>query len=431
MAAPWLRRPVVAGLALSLLAMGTSTFTTLGLGALAPYLRASFGLSTFEVGALPALVFLGAVSVSVTAGKLTDRVGAGRALAVALVGVAVGIGFAAVAPSTIAFLCGVALGGVGYGAVNPATNVLSTSLVPRTSRAFFLSIKQAGVTLGGLLAGAILPTLADLLGWRQALIVPIACLLGCAAGAVWAARRERAGWFDAPGSVEGKVSLVRVTVPGATATALFGFVSSGVQLSVAGYLTIYLVDTQNFSKPVAGVGLSVAFAAGCVGRLVWGAISDRVFSSSHATTLVISSIGSIIGLIALATGVGGILLWPVIALVGFCSIGWNGVYMALITDRAGDTSLGRATGRGLVFLYCGVVVVPPVLGALHDAVNSWAVVWSAATLAVLVAAASLALGPRRLISIPSREPPSLDGPASSEVRIESVPARAGARDGTW
>ena len=311
MAAPWLRRPVVAGLALSLLAMGTSTFTTLGLGALAPYLRASFGLSTFEVGALPALVFLGALSVSVAAGKLTDRVGAGRALAVALVGVAVGIGFAAVAPSTIAFLCGVALGGVGYGAVNPATNVLSTSLVPRDRRAFFLSIKQAGVTLGGLLAGAILPTLADLLGWRQALIVPIACLLGCAAGAVWAARRERAGWFDAPGSVEGKVSLVRVTVPGGTATALFGFVSSGVQLSVAGYLTVYLVDTQNFSKPVAGVGLSVAFAAGCVGRLAWGAISDRVFSSSHATTLVISSIGSIIGLIALASGVSGILLWPV------------------------------------------------------------------------------------------------------------------------
>ena len=431
MSAPWLRRPVVAGLALSVLAMGTSTFTTLGLGALAPYLRSSFDLSTFEVGALPALVFLGAVSVSVAAGKFTDRVGAGRALAMALVWVAVGIGFAAVAPNTIAFLIGVALGGVGYGAVNPATNVLSTSLVPRSSRAFFLSIKQAGVTLGGLLAGAILPSLADLMGWREALIVPIACLLGCAIGALWAARRERAGWFEAPGTIEGRISLVKVAVPGATATALFGFVSSGVQLSVAGYLTIYLVDTQNFSKPVAGAGLSVAFAAGCVGRLAWGAISDRVFNSSHATTLVISSIGSVIGLTALAAGVGGILLWAVIALVGFCSIGWNGVYMALITDRAGDKSLGRATGRGLVFLYFGVVVVPPVLGALHDALNSWTVVWSVATLAVLTAATVMALGPRRLISIPSRDPAALDAPASADLRLDSIPAQAGARDGSW
>ena len=156
-----------------------------------------------------------------------------------------------------------------------------------------------------------------------------------------------------------------------------------------------------------------------------------MFNSSHATTLVISSIGSVIGLTALAAGVGGILLWAVIALVGFCSIGWNGVYMALITDRAGDKSLGRATGRGLVFLYFGVVVVPPVLGALHDALNSWTVVWSVATLAVLTAATVMALGPRRLISIPSRDPPALDAPASADLRLDSIPAQAGARDGSW
>src|SRR5437762_4878196 len=87
-ALPWLRKPVIVGLALSLLAMGTSTFTTLGLGALAPYLRSEFHLSTFEVGALPALVFLGAVTASVPAGRLTDRIGAGRALALSLAGVA-------------------------------------------------------------------------------------------------------------------------------------------------------------------------------------------------------------------------------------------------------------------------------------------------------------------------------------------------------
>ena len=45
-----LPRAALAGLLISLLAMGTSTFTTLGLGALAPYLRASLHLSTFEVG---------------------------------------------------------------------------------------------------------------------------------------------------------------------------------------------------------------------------------------------------------------------------------------------------------------------------------------------------------------------------------------------
>jgi MFS family permease len=403
---PWLRKPVVVGLALSLAAMCSSTFTTLGLGALAPYLVAQFHLSTFEVGALPALVFMGAVSVSVPAGRLTDRIGAGRALAIALAGVAAGIGFAAVAPTAELFLLGVALGGIGYGAVNPATNVLSTSVVPRRHRAFFLSIKQAGVTLGGLVAGAVLPSLADAIGWRAALLAPIGLLLCVVLAALWAARREDQGWFDPPEGhdASGARSLDTVSVPGGTPTAVFGFISSGVQLSVAGYLTVYLVDTQGFSKPTAGLGLSVAFAAGCVGRLVWGALSDNRFGA-HATTLVVSSTGSVVGLAALATGVGGEALWFVIALVGFCSIGWNGVYMALITDRAGQGKLGRATGRGLVFLYSGVVIVPPLLGELRDAFNSWPLVWSAATVAVLCAALLLALSPRHLIRVPSGEAP--------------------------
>ena len=368
-------------------------------------------------------MFLGALSVSLPAGRLTDRLGAGATLALALTGVAFGIGIAALAASKTLFLCGVALGGVGYGAVNPATNVLSTSMVPRRHRAFFLSIKQTGVTLGGLLAGAILPSLAGALGWRSALMVPIAMLFGCALGAVWAARRERAGWFDAPVVAGGRSGLVSVPVPSAKATAVFGFVSSGVQLSVAGYLTIYLVDTHHFSRPAAGAGLSVAFAAGCVGRLAWGALSDRRFAS-HASTLVVRSAGSAIGLLALTSGVGGVMLWAVIALVGFCSIGWNGVYMALITDRAGDAKLGRATGRGLMFLYGGVVVIPPLLGALHDAVHSWPAVWAAAAAAVLGAGGLLAFGPRRLISVPSREPApvAVPGGLDGSVTLGSIPA---------
>jgi MFS family permease len=183
----------VAGLVVSLFAMGTSTFTTLGLGALAPYLRASLHLSTFEIGALPALVFLGALTVSARAGRLTDRIGAGRALIGSQLGVAIGVTIAAFAVDRAMFLGGVAIAGLGYGAVNPATNVLSTSLVPRRRRGLFLSVKQAGVTLGGLVAGLVLPRLADALGWREALAIPIGLLLTSAAVCGWCAAKRPAG----------------------------------------------------------------------------------------------------------------------------------------------------------------------------------------------------------------------------------------------
>jgi gamma-glutamyltranspeptidase len=50
----WISAPVLVGLSVSVAMMATSTFTTLSLGALAPYLRASFHLTTFEVGRFPA-----------------------------------------------------------------------------------------------------------------------------------------------------------------------------------------------------------------------------------------------------------------------------------------------------------------------------------------------------------------------------------------
>jgi fucose permease len=205
-----------------------------------------------------------------------------------------------------------------------------------------------------------------------------------------------------------------VSVPGAAPTALFGFVMSGVQLSLAGYLTLYLVDVHGFSKTTAGVALSVAFASACVGRIVWGWLSDRFFAS-HATTLVVISGASVVGLAAMASGVVGPSLWLVVTIIGLCSIGWNGVYMALITDSASHGGLGRATGRGLTAIYGGVAVVPPVLGAIKDVSHSWPTVWAVSIGAVLCAGATLAFSPRKLVRVESDEAAMLGAPTSGAV----------------
>ena len=156
----WVTPPVLVGLGVSATATAASTFTTLGLGAVAPALRSSLHLTTAEVGLIPGLVSLGALAASVPAGNVTDRIGAGRSLTLAQLGVTAGVIIAVlrrVAGSSLRVLWSA---GVGYGAVNPATNVLSTALVPRRRRALFLSVKQTGVTLGGLAAGLTLPRMA-------------------------------------------------------------------------------------------------------------------------------------------------------------------------------------------------------------------------------------------------------------------------------
>jgi fucose permease len=395
----WVTPPVLVGLGVSASATAASTFSTLGLGALAPTLRASLHLTTAEVGLIPGLVSLGALTASIPAGHVTDRIGAGRSLTLALLGVAAGVIIALLAPGRWVFLGGAFVTGLGYGAVNPATNVLSTALVPRRRRALFLSVKQTGVTVGGLAAGLALPRLAQWLGWRSALTLPIAVLLCGVLMGLWAAGREAAGWFDSTrGAPAGRPASTSLSLPRIAPTALFGFVMSGVQFSLAGYLTVYLVDTHGFSTTAAGTALSVAFASACFGRIAWGWLSDRWFAS-HAATLALIAAASAAAIAAMASGIGGLSLWLIVVMIGLSSIAWNGVYMALITEPATRDGLGRATGRGLTAIYAGSALVPPLLGAVKDATGSWPAAWGVAIGAVLLAGAILAGTSRRLVPV--------------------------------
>jgi hypothetical protein len=89
--------------------------------------------------------------------------------------------------------------------------------------------------------------------------------------------------------------------------------------------------------------------------------------------------------------------------------------MALITDRAAGRGLGHATGRGLMFLYGGVVLVPPTLGAIKDGVGSWTAAWVAASVAVLVALSTLALGPRTVVEVDGSTESRVDASAGAAV----------------
>jgi MFS family permease len=373
----------VVGVPLAALAAGT--FATVGIGALAPELQVEFDLSRGEIGVLTALVSAGAALASRPAGTLTDSSGPVKVLALALVLFAAAILLAALAPAAALFMLAMLIGGLAYGGINPPTNVVVAGRM-QGRLGFFMSVKQTGVPIGGFLAGLALPPLAVWLSWRYAFGVAAAAALAVAASTVLlrGAARLRTPVADHGG--RGPDRRDRLAI------GFYGFVMAGTQWVFLAYVVLYLSESRGFSLQRAGLVLSVATAVSVAGRLFWGWVSDRP-GSRVASLLGASAIGLAM-LCLLAIGIPDAAVWPVAALTGAALVGWNGAFHALVADLAGPRSIGRLSGEMMAVVFAGAVVVPPLLGFVSEALDSWSTLWASAAIVVGLAALVLWAGVR-------------------------------------
>ena len=369
----------------SMAALAAGTFAIVAIGALAPKLEADLGLSRAEVGFLTSLVFIGSMISSRRAGALTDSLGAARVLGLSLVCFAAAMAAAAAAPDAALFMIAVLGAGIAYGGVNPPTNVVVAGRLVRRL-GFFLSLKQSGVPLGGLLAGVVLPPVAVAFGWRWAFGLAVAVCL--AAAALTPLLRNAAVIRSAAGSPRGLPGARRQLV----VVGAFGFVMSGTQWTFLTYLTLYLTGERGFGLADAGLALAVAQALGAGGRLLCGHLSDA--EGRRIRILLAMACLALTSLALLASNPGTAAIWPVVAVSGFAIVGWNGAYHALVAERAGPGRVGRASGEALFFGFAGAVTVPPLLGVLADATGSWQPLWAVAAAAVGLAGLALWAGLR-------------------------------------
>lgn len=360
--------PVVPVLAATTTTQALTTLAALALAAVAPSAARDLGVSPALIGYQVAVVYFGAMLASLVCGGLVRRYGAARTSQLALWISAAGCVLAA-SGSLWMLAAGAFVTGLGYGITNPAASQLLSRLPAVRHMNLLFSIKQCGVPIGGVLAGVLMPPLTLALGWQVALLL---CALALTAfgftmaiiRADWDADRDRGA--RPLGSPLGSIALVwRHKV--LRWLALSSFLYSGVQLCLTGFLVTFLVSEVELTLLVAGTVLAITHAAGAAGRLAWGWFADRLRSGTRA--LMVNGALSIGG--ALATAAIGS-HWPVwgiataAALFGFCAMGWNGVFMAVIARQSPRESIGIATGGSLSITYAGVVAVPPAFAALHD-----------------------------------------------------------------
>jgi MFS transporter, ACS family, hexuronate transporter len=379
-------------LALVTLAHGLGSLSILAVAPLSPFLLDGLALSRVQVGLFLPAAYLGGMLFALPAGWLTERRGVrwplvgGQALTGAMVVLA------ALAPDLGSALGCFFLGGLGFGVLNPATSKAIIDWFPPRERGRAMGVKQTGLTVGGIVSAAVLPSLAVTLGWRVALALAGAVSL-VSALVIALFYRDPSTRSIAASATPARFSDVGPFLrrPAVVVVFVCGLALSLLQSGVLGYFVLSLRDTFGVSVVDAGRLLALAHLGGAVGRLGWGVVSDRVFATRRRPGLAINAL---IGALAFGClGLGSLLppaVLPVLAVaVGIAAFGWVGLYLALVAEIGGTRASGLLTGLAVIFSWGGILIGPPLFGFLLDVTDSYRLSWVALAATASVVAVTL------------------------------------------
>ncbi len=351
------------------------------------------GVPAAWIGYYIAIVYLGSMFGSVAAGGLVARYGPLRVSQAGLASCLIGLALAASTPS----LCVVALGaffvGLGYGPTTPASSHILVRATPPSLISITFSLKQTGVPLGGVIAGALVPTLILAFGWRwSAVAIGLVCV---ALAVLIQPTRKR---YDTGLNPNAPISVRAAFAPLGLVfrdrrlgeMAVVSFVFGGAQITLVAYLVIFLTEAFAMSLVLAGLVMAASQVASVIGRVLWGFVADRVLSRR----VMLGLLGVGMGLSALAT-LAATPAWPLpvlflyAAVFGATAVGWNGVFLAEVARLAPPGQTSQYTGGCMFFTFLGVVVTPPVFSIILAAGGSYASAYALFGVLALLAGAWL------------------------------------------
>ena len=386
-------------LAVIVVAQTVANIGPLGIPAIASLVRADLDLTLTQAGSFLSAYYIGPIVMSLFAGLLADRWGTARTLVLGQAIIAAGLLAVAAAGSYATLITLMALAGVGYGTLNPASTTAAMSWFPPRQRATVVGVKQVGLPFGGMLGAASLPVLAVALGWRRAVIVAALLIAACAVLCALVYRDPPGEPMPArrPGE-RGALAVVlrnRDLWLVAVATLIF----AGMQTVWMAFLTLYLQGVVGLSLLGASRYLAIAQAGGVLGRVAFGVLSDRVLGGRRRMPLAIAGCGSALCSVVLAStgpGTSGAWLGALALVFGVVGIGWNGVQHTLMAELAGPRTAGTAVGLGLAISSLGVTIGPPIFGWCVTATGGFRGPWLGLALTMVAGLTLLALVRERM-----------------------------------
>ena len=295
--------------------------------------------------------------------------------------------------------------GLGYGSTPAAGSEVLNEYAPARHHSLMFSIKQAGVPLGGVVAGLLVPVALVAVGWEftcvgAALLVILTCFL------IEPLHRKidrnadrdaslRLGSFIDPRmlampfrSLAGNPSLQRITI----ASLCFAM----VQGCLVAFFVTYLMVDLGASLLIAGLAFSVMQVTGVAGRVLAGWLADRL--GSRRLVIAGLAVVSALTLLLLAGLEPSSPQWAIQGLagvVGVASSSWNGLFLAEVSRLARKEKVGEATAAATFFTFIGYVVGPAGFGVLLSHGGSYRAAFAMLAAITLAGVAVMTLPVRR------------------------------------
>jgi MFS family permease len=345
----------------------TNAALTRTIPTIAPVFTLETGLSPTAVGWLSAVSTLGSIAFLVMGTPLLRREGPIRALQIGLLLAALGTATLAM-PWAMAAVAGSFLIGLGYGPSAPAGSDILQRTAPAKHRNLIFSIKQAGVPIGGILAGLALPPLVEAYGWRAALVAGVAVAVATALAVQGSRARidttrdhdQRLGARDflAIDNIRRPLRALAAVpeLPPLVVASMCFAVGQGAWFA---FLVTMCVAELHLTLVEAGLVFAAMQATGVGGRILLGWVSDRLGSGRRVLEAV--AVGSGLTSLVLATAGPAWPFWAVILLAGVAGItvsSWNGVQIAEVARPAPHDKVAETTSGATIVVFIGYVVGP-------------------------------------------------------------------------
>ena len=358
----------------------------LGIPAILPLIQTEFRLSLTEVGVLVSLVNIGVVATAIWAGKAADRFGERPIIGYGTIAGGLIIMMVYFTSSIFSLVPVLLLLGVPFGSATPAGSKAVAGWFEQRERGTAMSIRQTGVPVGGAIAALVLPSLGLAYGWRFALssVGVLAIGVGIAVLKFYKEPAHQPVHQDA-GTIGGIKDIVRRK--DIWVVTLYAAILGGSQWCYLSYIELYLTEDINFPLVLAAALLAGGQMLGAIGRIVSGLFSDRFFLGERKPVLVM------LGLLAIVLALVTVFLSPgtprwtvavIVAFLGFATMSWQGLYLALISEIVGARMAGQAIGLTNTVVFFGIVCLPPVFGTIADYTASYQMAWGWLALVIAV-----------------------------------------------